>query len=212
MGLLGISVMRTANAGVLLELDGKHILLDGVCKDFPPYLGTPTMLFDRLTKDFPDVYAITHEHLDHYDSTYAKLYKEKTLRSVIGPERLTFVEVGNGVLLSLEKTRHIGKSDVSHVSYVINGSKTIWFMGDATPLSLKNMAKYPKPDLIIVPFAFAVTPSAWKATKETGAKKVLLLHMPKKEDDTHGLWDMVESTVQGDDLLFTLDVGEEVNL
>lgn len=212
MSLLGISVMRTANAGVLIELDGKRILLDGVCNDFPPYLGTPTMLRNALIKDMPDVLAFTHEHLDHYDSTYAKLYKEKTLRSVIGPESLTFNEVDGEISLSLIKTRHIGKSDVPHVSLVIKGSKTIWFMGDATPLSLKNMATLPKPDLIIVPFAFAVTPSAWKATKETGAKKVLLLHMPKKEEDTHGLWSMVESTVRGNDLLFTLEIGEEVRL
>ena len=34
-------VKRTANAGVLLELDGARILLDGVCGEIKPYLPTP---------------------------------------------------------------------------------------------------------------------------------------------------------------------------
>ena len=210
--MLDLTVTRTANAGVLLEIDGKRILLDGVCEPLPPYLGTPLALRETLAREMPDVLAFTHEHPDHYDPSYAKLYKEKTLRSVCGPESLPFYEVGNGVEMYLPVTRHIGKTDISHVSYVIKGSSIVWFMGDASPFSLKKMTEFPKPDLLIVPFAYAITPSAWRMTKETGAWKILILHMPPKEDDREGLWDMVRNTVGEDDSLFTLNIGEEARL
>ena len=209
--MLGLSVTRTANAGVLLEMDGKRILIDGICKPYKPYQGTPAYLKNELSENLPDVLAFTHEHLDHYDSAYAKLYKEKTLRSIIGPESLNFYKLGNGVELKSVSTRHIGKTDVLHVSFVIKGSSTVWFMGDATPISLKSMTDMDKPDLLILPFAYAITNSAWRQVKETGAKKVLLVHMPLKSDDEVGLWAMVENTVVAGELIY-LEVGEKIEL
>ena len=211
MVMLGITITQTANAGVLVELDGVRILLDGVCEPLPPYLGTPDNLRKLLTEEMPDVLAYTHKHLDHYDLNFGKLYKEKTLRSACGPESLTFLE-SNGVTLTSFETRHIGKADIKHFSFVIKGSKTIWFMGDASPLCLKNTANLPKPDLLIVPFAYAITPSAWRLAKETGANKILLVHMPLKDNDKEVLWNMVESTVGSDDTLLTLNIGEKTTI
>ena len=193
-------------------MDGKRILLDGVCAPFHPYLGTPDALRHSLEREMPDVLAFTHEHPDHRDPSYVTLYKEKTLRSVYGPESLPFYALENGIEMLLFTTRHIGKSDVDHVSYVIKGNRTVWFMGDASPLSLRTMSNAPKPDLLIVPFAFAITPSAWRMTKETGAGHILLLHMPPEEDDGNGLWNAVRETVGEDDLLFTLELGEKACL
>ena len=209
--MLGITITRTANAGVLVEMDGTRILIDGVCQPLPPYLGCPDYLLSTLYEDMPDVLAFTHKHLDHYDSNFVKIYEEKTLRSACGPESLSFYE-NNGVTISSFPTRHIGKTDILHYSFVIKGSSTIWFMGDATPLSLKSTSSLPKPDLLIVPFAYAITPSAWRLAKETGAKKILLVHLPLKEDDSENLWGMVENTVCGDDLLFTLNIGEKTTI
>ena len=209
--MLDFAVTRTANAGVLIEMDGKRILLDGICEPLSPYLGTPAELRERFTKDMPDVLAFTHEHPDHYDPTYVKLYKEKTLRSVIGPESLPFYEVGNGVELMLRETRHIGKTDIPHASFAIKGSVTVWFMGDASPLSLRKMTEFPKPDVLIVPFAYAITPSAWRMVKETGVWKILLVHMPPRENDREGLWKMVGETTEGDRALKILEIGETVS-
>ena len=206
--MLGITVTRTANAGVLLEMDGMRILLDGVCDPYPPYLGTPPTLRDTLINDMPDVLAFTHKHPDHYDSAYETLYKEKTLRLVFGPESLPFYELLGGIKLSVFGTRHIGKSDIPHASFVIEGSRTVWFMGDAAPISLKRMTDFKKPDLLIIPFAYAITPSAWRMTCELGAEKIILLHMPPKDNDTEGLWSMVNATVGADERLFTLDIAE----
>ncbi len=208
--MLHLAVTRTANAGVLLEIDGKRILLDGVCEPFPPYLGTPSALRETLLGEMPDVLALTHEHPDHYDPSYAKLYKEKTLRTVYGPESLSFYESRDGIEMLPVLTRHIGKNDVAHVSYVIKGSCTVWFMGDASPLSLKKMPHLAMPDLLIVPFAYAITPSAWRMTKETGAQKILLMHMPDKGNDPEGLWSAVRDTVGEDPSLFALNIGDKV--
>ena len=208
--MLDLAVTRTANAGVLLEMDGTRLLLDGVCEALPPYLGTPAELREVLTKNMPDVLAFTHEHPDHYDPFYAKLYKEKTLRSVFGPESLPFYELGNGIEMFLRETRHIGRTDIAHVSYTIKGSATVWFMGDASPLSLKKMTDLPRPDVLIVPFAYAITPSAWRMTKEMGAWKILLVHMPPKENDPDGIWDMVTETTAGDKALEFLEMQKTV--
>ncbi len=207
--MLGITITRTANAGVLIELDGTRILIDGICQPLPPYLGSPEYLRNLLIEEMPDVLAFTHKHLDHYDLNYVKLYEEKTLRSACGPESLTFCE-NNGVTLTSFETRHIGKTYIEHYSYVIKGSSTVWFMGDASPLCLKKTSHLPKPDLLILPFAYAITPSAWRLAKETGAKKILLVHMPLKNEDKEGLWQMVESTTGNDEILFTLDIGEKI--
>lgn len=209
--MLDLAVTRTANAGVLLEMDGTRILLDGICEPLPPYLGTPAELREALTKNMPDILAFTHEHPDHYDPFYAKLYKEKTLRSVFGPESLPFYKLGNGVEMSVRATRHIGKTEISHVSYAIQGSATVWFMGDASPLSLKKMTDFPRPDVLIVPFAYAITPSAWRMAKDTGAWKILLVHMPPRHDDREGLWDMVEKTTRGEGVLKILEMQEMVS-
>jgi len=209
--MLEIRVTRTANAGVLLEMDGTSILLDGVCEPLPPYLGTPKAIRDRLTVSLPDVVAFTHKHTDHYDASYAQSYREKTLRSVIGPESLPFYEAKGGIGMSLVETRHIGKTDLPHVSYIIEGSACVWFMGDASPLVLKNLNEYPRPDLLIVPFAYATTPSAWRSAKETGARKILLLHMPPESEDREGIWNMVRNTTADDEMLCMLDIGETVS-
>ena len=208
--MLDLAVTRTANAGVLLEMDGKRILLDGICEPLPPYLGTPAELRERFTKDMPDVLAFTHEHPDHYDPSYVRLYKEKTLRPVYGPESLLFYEAGDGIEVLFSPTRHIGKADIAHMSCVIRGSRTVWFMGDASPLSLKQMRDLPRPDLLIVPFAYTITPSAWRMTKEMGAEKILLLHMPTRENDREGLFDAVEGTVGEDTSLYIPHMGEKI--
>ena len=207
---LGLKLTRTANAGVLMEMDGVSILLDGVCEQLYPYLGTPASIRSQLVENMPDVVAFTHKHPDHYDEDYANMYELKTLRSVYGPESLPFLEK-NGVEISACETRHIGKANIEHISIVIKGSSTVWFMGDASPLSLKGMDNMPRPDVLIVPFAYAITPSAWRMTASLGAKKILLLHMPPRDNDIEGLWDMVESTVQSN-ILYTLDIGQSISL
>ena len=100
-------IKRTANAGILLCMDKVSVLLDGVCRELPPYIGTPDLVREELEKNFPDVVAFTHRHEDHFDESYAKNYETLALRSVIGPE-FSISREGNNLKISSVPTRHIG--------------------------------------------------------------------------------------------------------
>lgn len=206
-----MKIRRTANAGVLIELDGLSILLDGVCNKIAPYEETPESIKKELRENFPDIVAFTHVHGDHYDRDYAELYKKATLRSVCGPESFLFKSFGDVTLTGIP-TRHIGKFEIKHTSFIIEGSKTIWFMGDASPLDFKGRTDLPIPDVVIVPFAFANTDSAWKITKSFGAGTIFIMHMPEREQDTYGIWEAVESTVGNDKNVFIPKMGETIEL
>ena len=187
---------RVSNAGVLLELDGTKILLDGFCGTVEPYLATPAHIRDRLLADPADMLAFTHDHPDHFDGEMAKQYRKQTLRPVLGPENLPFGTTFKGVALGgvsilPVKSRHIGKEyfHVPHVSFDIEGSKCVWFLGDAVPSQWHNVDR--KADVIIAPFAYALSDSAWRMTCQL-ADTVVLVHMPLRENDPAQLWPQVE--------------------
>ena len=69
-----MEIRRTANAGVLLTLDGVTILMDGVCREVKPYPVTPPEERDALSKCWPDVVAFTHSHPDHCDLSFVSEY------------------------------------------------------------------------------------------------------------------------------------------
>ena len=193
-----MELRRTANAGVLLKLDGVTILMDGVCREVKPYPATPPEIKAELTAAMPDAIAFTHAHKDHYDPGFAA----EVLRQngvIFGPAAchgtMEPASVG-AVRITPITSRHIGAAgkDTAHASFILEGSACVWFTGDASP-SQWNRQQLPKPDVLIVPYAYCNTPAAWAATKAIGAKYVVLLHMPKPQDDSIGLWPAVESTV-----------------
>lgn len=206
-----MEILRTANAGVLLRLDGVSILLDGVCGTLPPYEGIPAELRARLTAEFPDVLAFTHRHEDHYDDAYAQAYQAATLRSPLGPESSLSGQVGN-VKIRGVPTRHLGKMDIPHAGFIIEGSQCVWFTGDASPMSWKRLEGLPRPDVAIITYAFAITDSAWRAVQGWGAKEIILLHLPPRHNDAYGLWDAVETTTQMAPCLKIPAVGETIVL
>lgn len=206
-----MKLTRTANAGILLEMQNLRILLDGVCKALPPYLGTPNELRQQLENPYPDIVAFTHGHEDHFDETYAHTYERQTLRSVIGPEsfpkeggQLTF----GSLKLTAVPSRHIGKvGELTHVSYIIEGEKCLWFMGDASPLQWRGKA-LPKPDVLVMPFAYCTNAGAWAATQKIGAEEYVLLHMPDKAQDPYDLWNLVKQTVGNCPQMLCPNMGE----
>ena len=193
-----MEIRRTANAGVLLKLDGVTILMDGVCREVKPYPATPPEVKAELTENMPDIVAFTHAHKDHYDPGFAANAMQKN-GVILGPsdchgsmEQLT---VGN-VRITPIPSRHIGGAGKTtpHASFIIEGSRCIWFTGDAAPTQWQR-CDLPKPDVLIVPYAYCATPSAWSATRNLGAKQVVLVHMPAVQDDEIGLWKAVKDTV-----------------
>lgn len=213
-----MEIRRTANAGVLLKLDGISILLDGVCREVKPYPVTPPEEREALTASFPDLVAFTHAHKDHYDPGYAAQYQKQTARVIFGPQELpgcrATMEPGRAGDVSITPipSRHIGAAGktVAHASFLIAGSKRILFTGDASPVQWRSDQRVQNVDVVLAPYAYATTPSAWQLTKQLGVKQVFLLHMPFREDDTIGLWQAVEETAGNDPLLQILPMGQSV--
>ena len=196
-----MEITRTANAGVLLRLDGVTILMDGVCREIKPYPATPPEIKAELMREFPDAVAFTHAHKDHYDPGFATAYQQQTSRVIFGPAdchgsmEAGFVEA---VRITPVPSRHIGAAGKTtpHASFILQGSQCVWFLGDASPLLWKDRQDLPKPDVLIVPYAYATTPAAWEVTKALNPKEIVLLHLPARQDDVIGLWDAVEATVE----------------
>ena len=213
-----MQLKRTANAGVLLELDGVKLLLDGVCGLVEPYLPTPEREKATLLQDLPDCVAFTHGHIDHCDVSFIPAYLEKTAGPILGPADIPSCEavtrkIGNVTITPVE-SRHIGKTDGAlHQSYVIEGSQCVWFMGDAAPTLWRRREDLPRPDVIIGPYAYA-TGNAWQLCKDLGAKAVVLLHLPERYSDPYGLWDAVAQTVGEDTFpkLLIPQLGETIDL
>lgn len=201
-------IRRTANAGVLLELDGVSILMDGVCREVKPYPATPPEIKAELMETFPDVVAFTHAHKDHYDPVYAAAYLSQKNGVLLGPQdchgSMEPVTVG-GVRITPVPSRHIGAAGktTAHASFILEGSRCVWFTGDASPMQWRQRQDLPKPDMLLVPYAYAATPAAWSVTQSLGAQTVVILHLPDRDRDEAGLWDAIEATAgQGRELVF----------
>ena len=192
-----MKIRRTANAGVLLRLDDVTILLDGVCREVKPYPATPPAIREELLRELPDAVVFTHAHEDHYDPAFVSEYVQKTAGPVLGPADIPFsregkLQLGN-VTITPVKSHHMGKTEpIGHHSYVIEGSKCIWFMGDASPLHWLEK-ELPKPDVLIAPYGFAIG-KGWDITKALNPSAIVLLHLPERHSDIYGLWDAVEHT------------------
>ncbi len=194
-----MEIQRTANAGVLLKMDGVSILLDGLCDRVEGYLPTPPVIAEQLLDDPPDLLAFTHYHKDHCSRALLSPYRKENLRPILGAESLHkgSVQVGKVTITPVE-SRHLGKIEpgLEHVSYIIEGSKCVWFMGDAAPVQWKDRTDLPRPDVLIAPYAYGNTKSTWELTCSL-THNVVLLHLPDKDKDPYQLWSLVESATCG---------------
>ena len=211
-----MEIQRTANAGVLLQLDGVSILLDGLCSRIEPYLETPASIAGELMKNPPDLMAFTHGHSDHFGESLVSEYRKQNLRPILGPESLPYstdhgtMTIG-GVKIIPVPSRHLGKTDpdLQHMSFLIRGSKSVFFTGDAAPLQWKGREE--KVDVLIAPYAYANTASAWQWSKSV-ADQIVVLHMPNPDHDPAGLWQQVQIANADSDRVIFPEMGECVRL
>ncbi len=199
-----MEIKRTANAGILLRLDDTSILLDGVCQEVSPYLATPPAQREELIAHWPDVVAFSHIHNDHFDSTYAQQYNRGTGRFAFSTGQAAGLlpdYVQAAASFGTEKvrvisvpTRHMGRAfgNTEHCSFVVTGSKCLWFLGDATPTQLKDFSQFPKPDVLVVPFPYLATPASRKQLEALLPCQIVLVHMPDPDNDPDGIWEMTE--------------------
>lgn len=196
-----MEIIRTANAGVLLRLDGKSILLDGVCGKVEPYLATPPEIRGSLLQDLPDAIAFTHTHEDHYDSLFVSDYLQNAAGPVMGPADIPYStqeqQTIGAVTVSPVDSRHVGKTDCAeHRSYVIRGSRCLWFLGDASLLHWQKTEGLPRPDVIMAPYGFVIG-RGWEYCKALRPQAIVVLHLPAREHDPYGLWQELEKTLAG---------------
>lgn len=216
-----MEIRRTANAGVLLTLDETKILLDGVCREVSPYLATPPTEKEMLSSQWPDGVAFTHFHEDHCDPAYAEAYYKATGRPVYGTSQISgtvcteeIAWVG-ALRLTAVATRHMGHygKTTEHRSYVVEGSKAVWFLGDASPSELKKLYCHKKPDVLIVPYPYVSTPPAVKLLEELLPCRIVLLHLPSVSFDPEGVWQTAAPGMeQLKPHLYTPRLGETLNL
>ena len=202
-----LTVRRTASSGVLLELDGVRILLDGVCREVKPYPTTPPGLKAKLLEDLPEIIAFTHAHKDHYDPGFAAVVTQKN-RVIFGPSTCHgTMEAGErrGVKITPIASRHLGAAgkDTPHASFLVEGSQTVLFTGDAAPTQWRQK-ELPAIDALIVPYAYCNTTPAWDLSKSLGVKTVVLVHMPEENEETKPYYDPVRETVGSDPLYIPL--------
>lgn len=213
-----MKIKRTAAAGVLLRMDGKSILLDGVSREIKPYPATPPVIKAQLLATKPDGLIITHKHADHYDEAFVSKYLQMAAGPVLGPADIPFcrtetVKIGEITVLPVA-SRHIGKTEpMGHKSFILMGSKCVWFLGDSSPLQWKMRPELPKPDVMIVPYAYGMG-AGWELCCKLAPQAVVLLHLPERNADPYGLWEAVEATaVQGTGpKLYIPDMGETIDL
>lgn len=213
-----MEIKRTAAAGVLLRLDGKSILMDGVSREVKPYPATPPALRAELLEHPADCLILTHKHEDHYDEAFVSEYLQKAAGPILGPADIPFcrsetARVGEITILPVA-SRHIGKTEpMGHKSFILMGSKCLWFLGDSSPLQWKMRPELPKPDVMIVPYAYGMG-AGWDICKRLGAKDVVLLHLPERSADPYGLWDAVEATALqgGTPVLHIPAMGETISI
>ena len=210
-----MELQRTANAGVLLKMDGVSILLDGLADRVEGYLPTPAQMAERLLENPPDILAFTHNHPDHCSDALLLPYRKQNLRPIYGPESLYSgdIKVG-GVTITPVESRHLGKTEpgLQHVSFMIQGSKCVWFMGDAAPLQWRNRTDLPKPDVLVAPYAYGNSKPAWELSCSL-TKNIVLLHLPDRDKDLYRLWEGVDSTTRGTTAnLWMPQIGETITI
>ena len=202
-----MEIRRTANAGVLLELDDTKILMDGVSREVYSYPATPDAIKQELLANPPDVILFTHNHEDHFDPDYCEKVSKpcltKTEEMTVGKVRITSVP-----------TRHMGHygKTTEHQSFVLEGSQTVWFLGDASPTELHKLTSFPKPDVLMIPYPYISTPAALKAVETLLPCKIVLLHMPFPENDPEKIWQSVQAGMEYlKAYLYVPQMGETLN-
>lgn len=202
-----MQIRRTANAGVLLTLDNVSILLDGVCRVYSPYLAPPPAVLEELAACPPDALIFTHAHPDHFEPDFVARLQQRTGCSVLGTEGVAEllpgvpVEQGGavigGVRITPVPSRHLGVEwrNYPHVSYLLEGSKRVFFVGDATPACWKEGVSRLQPDVLIAPFPYVTTRVGRQITLCFAPKELVLVHMPAEDHDPDGIWPAVRGAL-----------------
>lgn len=214
---------RTANAGGLLTLDSIRILLDGVSRAVGDYLPTPEDVEAELLETDLDLIAFTHDHADHFSPDFVRHYgQRRPLPPLLGPVAVPGCSAIDDetrigpVRVTPVPSRHMGdaRREIVHRSFILSGSRCVWFLGDATPTQWRARPDLPRPDVLIAPFPYGGTEAAWRIVEALSPETVVLVHLPSPERDGASLWPPVRQTTarHPEKAVFIPAIGETVAL
>lgn len=197
-----------SNAGIILNVGGRTIGIDCLCKDSSRlYSDTPSQIRKQLN---PDILIFTHEHEDHFCQEYVKEAWEKNpnliiyatektvkvLREINIPEGNLY-QVADGdenevdsLHIKFMQSIHEGDqyANIQHLTLLIRmGEKHLVVIGDAMPckdLFKKISAWSSHIDWLFAPFPYVGLRSTRKLLKEyLDIENIFVLHQPRKEAD-----------------------------
>ncbi len=83
------NITYVSNAGILLNINNKKILVDGLCVSrISIYKSTPTEICNKIIEGFPpfdniDNMLITHKHSDHFNANLTCRFLENNINTVV---------------------------------------------------------------------------------------------------------------------------------
>ena len=197
-----------SNAGIILEVSGRQIGIDCLCKDSSKlYQDTPMQICEELK---PDILIFTHEHEDHFCAEYVKeawgnnpqliIYStERTIKLLqeIPISENNLYQVADGEEIKIDSLHitfmqsiHEGEqySHIQNLTFLIKTEdKHLVITGDAMPcqeLFEKIAAWSTNIDWLFAPFPYVGLRSTRKFMKEyLDIQNIFVVHQPRKEAD-----------------------------
>lgn len=226
---------RVSNAGLWVEAEGRHFLLDGLHgQPPPPYCGMDPGWEKALFQDrYPvDVVAFTHGHPDHFCPRAAARYLAAHPQSAVyaGPDVLEALRAqgivnpcygwdgpGPGGLMAIP-TRHMGAQyrTAPHCSLYLPGPEPLLFTGDASPApsNFFPAGQRLQTHVLAAPFAFfEENPLRRVVLQRIQPSRAYVLHLPLPQADTQGLAQQIQQNLAGCSLpAIILQLGQQVEL
>ncbi len=230
-----MKLARVSNAGLWVEAEGRHFLLDGLHGRPPaPYCGMDPGWEAALFQDrYPvDVVAFTHGHPDHFCPQVAARYLAAHPQSAVyaGPDVLEALRAqgivnpcygwdgpGPGGLMAIP-TRHIGAQyrTAPHSSLYLPGREPLLFTGDASPASSNFFpgGAALQTHILAATFAFFIGPPFKRVVEQRiQPSRAYVLHLPLPQADTQGLAQQIQKNLAGCSLpAIILQLGQQVEL
>lgn len=208
------SITYLSNAGVVLSLGGATLMVDGLYSaEGLPFSDVPAWLLERAPAQY---LAVTHTHHDHLDRRQLEDYlATHAVKGLLLPPRVRVDLHGapaqemkgtQGVAEYADftvhwyRTPHLDHARPEHHSFVVRGGgAAVLVAGDAMPsrAHFARMAAEREIGAMLVTPVFLQEPEGRALLKEVvRPKRLLLYHIPRAEDDAHGLRRMAEHQVE----------------
>lgn len=187
------SITLTANAGCILKIKNRCILLDALHNEKTMDFSTLSCemterVFDLLRNNPPEFIAVTHRHPDHYSKPLiGRAMAEFPKARLIMPQKSETVYGPDWELLCVP-LKHMGSDEYNSGFLLKTRSISIFTAGDGDmkDAEVRKFCGGLRPDLALLNFPWLTTKAGREALKDLQPRELVLLHMPLEEDDRWG--------------------------